>query len=120
MSGTVLALGTGVVYVMPQCFANAFPARTPPPCLPVAIYPPTCNVVCARDSLRRLWSGAYSKAEKYSRADVKALVEYGRERGVKIMIEFDMPGEFYDVVCVVASVAPEFRTPPSLIDIVMC
>jgi N-acetyl-beta-hexosaminidase len=51
---------------------------------------------------------------------VKALVEYGRERGVKIMIEFDMPGEFYDVVCVVASVAPEFRTPPSLIDSVMC
>jgi hypothetical protein len=40
----------------------------------------------------RLWDGAYTNAEKYSRADVKQLVEYGRARGVKIMIEFDMPG----------------------------
>ena len=40
----------------------------------------------------RLWNGAYTNAEKYSRADVKQLVEYGRSRGVKIMIEFDVPG----------------------------
>jgi N-acetyl-beta-hexosaminidase len=88
-------------------------------CLSCASIPRVCDLVCARDALRRLWSGAYSKAEKYSRADVKALVEYGRERGVKIMIEFDMPGEFYNVVCVVASVAPEFQSPPPLIGIVM-
>lgn len=43
--------------------------------------------------MNRLWNGAYTNAEKYSRADVKQLVEYGRARGVKIMIEFDVPGE---------------------------
>jgi hypothetical protein len=71
----------------------AHPSHCSAICLSCASIPPVCDLVCARDALRRLWSGAYSKAEKYSRADVKALVEYGRERGVKIMIEFDMPGE---------------------------
>jgi hypothetical protein len=92
----------------------------PPSVCPVRLFRQSVTLFAHINSLRRLWSGAYSKAEKYSRADVKALVEYGRERGVKIMIEFDMPGEFNDVGCVVASVAPEFRTSPSLIDIVMC
>lgn len=40
----------------------------------------------------RLWDGAYTKQEKYSHSDIVELVEYGRQRGVKIMIEFDMPG----------------------------
>ena len=40
----------------------------------------------------KLWDGAYSKQERYTQADAKNLVEYGRERGVKVMIEFDMPG----------------------------
>jgi len=40
----------------------------------------------------RLWKGAYSNAERYSQADIRDLVEYGRARGVRIMIEFDMPG----------------------------
>lgn len=51
----------------------------------VVLLPPANCIV-------RLWNGAYSAAEKYSRSDVKALVEFGRARGVKIMIEFDMPG----------------------------
>ncbi|RYG62918.1 hypothetical protein EON64_16955, partial [archaeon] len=40
----------------------------------------------------RLWMGAYSKTEKYSHEDIVQIVEYGRQRGVKVMIEFDMPG----------------------------
>jgi hexosaminidase len=39
-----------------------------------------------------LWDGAYTPAERYSQDDIKALVEYGRLRGVKVMIEFDIPG----------------------------
>merc|ERR1711907_506491 len=29
---------------------------------------------------------------RYSHADIVSIVEYGRERGVKVMIEFDVPG----------------------------
>jgi hexosaminidase len=39
-----------------------------------------------------LWKGSFTSAEKYSQEDIKEVVEYGRERGVKVMIEFDMPG----------------------------
>lgn len=40
----------------------------------------------------KLWEGSYSKQERYSTSDIMSLVEYGQQRGVKIMIEFDMPG----------------------------
>jgi hexosaminidase len=40
----------------------------------------------------KLWQGAYTKPERYSQNDIRELVEYGRKRGVKVMIEFDMPG----------------------------
>ena len=39
-----------------------------------------------------LWNGSYTKQERYTQNDIKSLVEYGRLRGVKVMIEFDMPG----------------------------
>ena len=39
-----------------------------------------------------LWSGSYSKSERYSHDDIVDIVEYARLRGVKVMIEFDMPG----------------------------
>lgn len=43
-------------------------------------------------TLPNLWKGAYTKPERYSQEDVKEVVEYARKRGVKVMIEFDMPG----------------------------
>ena len=40
----------------------------------------------------KLWDGSYSSQEKYTQEDMNHLVEYGRLRGIKVMIEFDVPG----------------------------
>mmetsp|Transcript_29905 Transcript_29905/g.92579 ORF Transcript_29905/g.92579 Transcript_29905/m.92579 type:complete len:512 (+) Transcript_29905:1189-2724(+) len=40
----------------------------------------------------KLWEGAYSKAERYSTEDVQDVVEHARLRGVRVMVEFDVPG----------------------------
>ena len=44
------------------------------------------------DVLPRLSMAAYSPQERYSTADIADLVEYARQRGVRVMIEFDVPG----------------------------
>ena len=36
--------------------------------------------------------GAFSPQERYTQADIAAVVEYARLRGVRVMVEFDMPG----------------------------
>jgi len=40
----------------------------------------------------KLWAGAYSEQEKYTQADIAAVVEWGRLHGVRVIVEFDMPG----------------------------
>jgi hexosaminidase len=39
-----------------------------------------------------LWKGAFSPQEKYLQADIEDIVEYARMRGVRVMVEFDVPG----------------------------
>lgn len=36
--------------------------------------------------------GSYSKQERYEQEEIASLVEFARLRGIKVMIEFDMPG----------------------------
>ena len=40
----------------------------------------------------KLWSGAYSPQEKFTQLDVASVVEFARLRGVRVIVEFDMPG----------------------------
>ena len=40
----------------------------------------------------RLWHGAYSTQERYSQRDVAGVVEFARLRGVRVVVEFDVPG----------------------------
>jgi len=40
----------------------------------------------------KLWAGAWSSQERYIQGDVEDVVEYARLRGVRVMVEFDMPG----------------------------
>lgn len=37
-------------------------------------------------------SGAYNQAHVYSQDDIAGLIEFARQRGIRVVIEFDSPG----------------------------
>jgi len=43
----------------------------------------------------KLWEGAYSKSERYTQSEVKSLVEYAKDFGIRVIVEFDNPGHMY-------------------------
>jgi len=40
----------------------------------------------------KLWDAAYSEEQKYLQSDIAVVVEFARQRGIRVMVEFDMPG----------------------------
>jgi len=40
----------------------------------------------------KLWEGAYSKHERYLQSDITSIVDYAHARGVRVVVEFDVPG----------------------------
>jgi len=40
----------------------------------------------------KLWDGAYSAQERYVQDDIAEIVEFARLHGVRVIVEFDMPG----------------------------
>eukprot|EP01105_Mastigella_eilhardi_P014783 TRINITY_DN3371_c0_g1_i5.p1 TRINITY_DN3371_c0_g1~~TRINITY_DN3371_c0_g1_i5.p1 ORF type:complete len:334 (-),score=50.61 TRINITY_DN3371_c0_g1_i5:34-1035(-) len=40
----------------------------------------------------KLWTGAWSPTERYTKLDIANVVQYAKASGVRVMIEFDLPG----------------------------
>jgi len=40
----------------------------------------------------KLWDGSWTKQERYTQQTVSDIVQYAKERGVRVMVEFDLPG----------------------------
>jgi len=40
----------------------------------------------------KLWDAAYSSQERYLQSDIAQVVDYAHKRGVRVMVEFDVPG----------------------------
>ncbi|PRP84225.1 beta-hexosaminidase 2 [Planoprotostelium fungivorum] len=46
-------------------------------------------------SYPKLWQGAYRREERYTQAEISHLVNYARDHGIRVMVEFDNPAHTY-------------------------
>lgn len=42
-------------------------------------------------------NGAYTQQDTYSQNDIADLIEFARQRGIRVLIEFDSPGTIHQI-----------------------
>eukprot|EP01133_Synstelium_polycarpum_P014551 gene14551-17197_t len=50
----------------------------------------------------KLWKGAWSPSQVYTQTDVFKIVQYAKDRGIRVVVEIDMPGHAYSVLYTLA------------------
>ena len=59
----------------------------------------------------RFWDSAYSPHERYTQRDMRELVEYARQRGIRVVPEIDVPGHMKSWCTVYPEVCPDPACP---------